>query len=49
MLLAHFGSPAAIMCASAEALAQVPGIGKKSAQRIWQAMNARYSAASSAP
>jgi len=49
MLLAHFGSPAAIMCASAEALAQVPGIGKKSAQRIWQALNARYSAESSAP
>jgi Fanconi anemia group M protein len=49
MLLAHFGSPAAIMCASAEALAQVPGIGKKSAQRIWQALNARYSAERSAP
>jgi Fanconi anemia group M protein len=48
MLLAHFGSPAAIMCASAEALAQVPGIGKKSAQRIWQAVNARYSAETSA-
>jgi Fanconi anemia group M protein len=48
MLLAHFGSPAAIMCASAEALAQAPGIGKKSAQRIWQAVNARYSAESSA-
>jgi Fanconi anemia group M protein len=42
MLLSHFGSPAAIMCAAAEELAQVPGIGKKSAQRIWQAMNARY-------
>jgi fanconi anemia group M protein len=49
MLLTHFGSPAAIMCASAEALAQVPGIGKKSAQRIWQAVNSRYSAESSAP
>jgi ERCC4-type nuclease len=44
MLLAHFGSPAAIMCADASALAQVPGIGKKSAQRIWQAVNAQYSA-----
>lgn len=43
MLLAHFGSPAAIMCAAAEELAQVPGIGKKSAQRIWQTVNARYS------
>jgi fanconi anemia group M protein len=42
MLLAHFGSAAAIMCASAEELVQVPGIGKKSAQRIWQALNARY-------
>ena len=42
MLLAHFGSPAAIMCAAAEELAQVPGIGKRSAQRIWQAMNAQY-------
>jgi fanconi anemia group M protein len=49
MLLTHFGSPAAIMCASAEALAEVPGIGKKSAQRIWQAVNSRYSAESSAP
>ena len=39
---AHFGSPAAIMCAAAEELSQVPGIGKKSAQRIWQAVNARY-------
>jgi fanconi anemia group M protein len=47
MLLAHFGSPAAIMCASAEALAQVPGISKKSAQRIWQAVNARYVAGTS--
>jgi fanconi anemia group M protein len=47
MLLAHFGSPAAIMCASAEALAEVPGIGKKSAQRIWQAVNARYVAGTS--
>jgi len=42
MLLAHFGSPAAVMCASAEELARVPGIGKKSAQRIWQAANAGY-------
>ena len=49
MLLAHFGSPAAIMCASAEALAQVQGIGKKSAQRIWQAINARYPPETSAP
>jgi fanconi anemia group M protein len=42
LLLAHFGSPAAIMCAAAEELAQVPGIGKKSAQRIWQAVHAQY-------
>jgi ERCC4-type nuclease len=49
MLLAHFGSPAAIMCATAEALAQVPGIGKRSAQRIWQAVNARYAPETSAP
>jgi fanconi anemia group M protein len=48
MLLSHFGSPAAIMCAAAEELAQVPGIGKKSAQRIWQAMNARYAPETSA-
>jgi Fanconi anemia group M protein len=47
MLLAHFGSPAAIMCAPAEELARVPGIGKKSAQRIWQAVNARYTAETS--
>jgi ERCC4-type nuclease len=45
MLLAHFGSPAAIMCAPAEELARVPGIGKKSAQRIWQAVNAPYHSA----
>jgi len=42
MLLAHFGSPAAIMCAAAEELSQVPGIGKKSALRIWQAVHAQY-------
>jgi fanconi anemia group M protein len=42
MLLAHFGSPAAIMCAAVEELSKVPGIGKKSAQRIWQAVNAHY-------
>jgi ERCC4-type nuclease len=42
MLLAHFGSPAAIMCAAAEELSQVPGIGKKSALRIWQAVHAHY-------
>lgn len=41
-LLAHFGTPAAVMCASPEELAQVPGIGKKSALRIWQAVNAEY-------
>jgi Fanconi anemia group M protein len=49
MLLAHFGSPAAIMCAAVEELAKVPGIGKKSAQRIWQAVNTRYAPETSAP
>lgn len=48
MLLAHFGSPAAIMCAAAEDLARVPGIGKKTAQRIWQTVNARYRSETSA-
>ncbi|MFL5800774.1 MAG: ERCC4 domain-containing protein [Roseiflexaceae bacterium] len=42
LLLAHFGSPAAVMCATAEELVQVPGIGKKSAQRIWQTLNTHY-------
>jgi Fanconi anemia group M protein len=42
LLLEHFGTPAAIMCASSEELAKVPGIGKKSASRIWSAVNARY-------
>jgi fanconi anemia group M protein len=42
LLLAHFGTPAAVMCASPEELAQVPGIGKKSALRIWQVVNAEY-------
>lgn len=42
MLLEHFGSPAAIMCAAAEELSKVPGIGKKSAMRIWQAVHAEY-------
>lgn len=36
-LLAHFGTPAAVMCASAEELARAPGIGRKSAERIWRA------------
>jgi fanconi anemia group M protein len=49
LLLAHFGTPAAVMCASAEELAQVPGIGRKSAQRIWQAVNARYPSETSPP
>lgn len=49
MLLAHFGSPAAIMCAAAEELSKVPGIGKKSAQRIWQAVNTRYAPETSTP
>jgi ERCC4-type nuclease len=49
MLLAHFGSPAAIMCAAADELAKVPGIGKKSAQRIWQAVNTHYTSETSTP
>jgi ERCC4-type nuclease len=49
LLLAHFGSPAAIMCATAEQLAKVTGIGKKSAQRIWQAVNTRYAPETSTP
>ncbi|NTU82522.1 MAG: hypothetical protein HGA45_24655 [Chloroflexales bacterium] len=36
-LLAHFGTPAAVMCASVEELARAPGIGRKSAERIWRA------------
>jgi fanconi anemia group M protein len=48
MLLAHFGTPAAVLCADASELAKVPGIGKKSAQRIWQAAHARYRPESSA-
>ncbi len=48
-LLAHFGTPAAVMCAAAEELAQVPGIGKKSAERIWQAVNSRYHAGAEQP
>lgn len=48
-LLAHFGSPAAIMCAAVDELAQVRGIGKKSAQRIWQAVNAHYRPETCAP
>jgi ERCC4-type nuclease len=36
-LLEHFGSPAAVMCASAAERARAPGIGKKSAERIWRA------------
>lgn len=35
-LLAHFGTPAAVMCASAEELARAPGIGRKGAERIWR-------------
>ncbi len=49
MLLAHFGSPAAVMCAAAEELSKVPGIGKKSAQRIWQAVHAPYRPESPTP
>jgi ERCC4-type nuclease len=37
LLLSHFGTPAAVMCAAAEELARVPGIGRKSAERIWRA------------
>ncbi|NTW04324.1 MAG: hypothetical protein HGA19_24180 [Oscillochloris sp.] len=36
-LLAHFSSPAAVICALVAEHARVPGIGKKSAERIWRA------------
>lgn len=42
LLLEHFGTPASVMCATPEELAKVPGIGKKSALRIWNAVNAPY-------
>lgn len=41
-LLEHFGAPAEIMRASREQLIQAPGIGPKRAQRIWDALNTRY-------
>ena len=41
-LLQHFGTPAAIMRASAEELGRVPGIGPKSALQIWKALNTEY-------
>lgn len=41
-LLEHFGTPAAVMRATVEELARVPGIGEKSALRIWSALNAPY-------
>lgn len=43
LLLAHFGSPAAVMCATAAELARAPGIGKKSAERIWRATHTELS------
>ena len=41
-LLEHFRSPAAVMRATPEELAQVPGIGKKSAEQIWAVLNTPY-------
>ncbi len=41
-LLRYFGTPAAIMRASAEELGRVPGIGPKSARQIWSALNTHY-------
>ena len=41
-LLQHFGTPAAVMRASAEELGRVPGIGPKVALQIWNALNTPY-------
>ncbi len=41
-LLAHFGTPARVLGASAEELAAVAGFGKKSAETIWTALHTRY-------
>lgn len=41
-LLLHFGTPAAIMRASAEGLGRVAGIGPKGALQIWNALNTGY-------
>ena len=41
-LLQHFGTPAAVMRASAEELGRVPGIGRNGAQQIWNALNTEY-------
>lgn len=41
-LLQHFGTPAAVMRASAPELEGVPGIGPKGARQIWDALNTRY-------
>jgi fanconi anemia group M protein len=48
-LLAHFGTPAAVMCASADELARAPGIGRKSAERIWRATHLPASGQAGAP
>lgn len=42
-LLRHFGTPAAVMRAAPAELTMVEGIGKKSAERIWAALNTPYS------
>ena len=41
-LLQHFGTPAAVMRATADELGRVPGIGPKVALRIWNALNTAY-------
>lgn len=43
-LLKHFGTPAAVMQASAEELEGVPGIGPRGARQIWSALNTPYAA-----
>ena len=41
-LLVHFGTPARVLGASIEELAEVAGFGRKSAQAIWTALNTPY-------
>jgi Fanconi anemia group M protein len=41
-LLRHFGSPARVLTATADELAQVPGVGRKSAERIVEALATPY-------
>ena len=38
-LLAHFGSPARVFAASAQEICEVPGFGRKTAERIFEALH----------